>query len=255
MYLVFDVEISCDQSATYHSDLQIYLDYNTNAFGNNIATNGNIAFERLDLLQGDIGGTNMYTMLPPGNIGADNMEFRHALLTEAQFQLATPMFMKEVPVYPDWASLVRYRLLIEDPSELAGIQFVAEDEQGVPLMNFGQYFLDGSHAMPAKYGVAPGHVSYIVNDLLDFPLMLTETPEIAEISSIEIYSYNESVFIETGTTEAFVVTVYDLPGKVIFSEQLVGSTKYKINPEVETGVYIVETTYQNRLTSKKVHLD
>ncbi|MCD4737506.1 MAG: hypothetical protein K8R53_15790, partial [Bacteroidales bacterium] len=55
MYLVFDVEISCDQSATYHSDLQIYIDYNSTAFGNNITANGNIAFERLELLQGDIG--------------------------------------------------------------------------------------------------------------------------------------------------------------------------------------------------------
>ncbi|MCD4737210.1 MAG: hypothetical protein K8R53_14295, partial [Bacteroidales bacterium] len=177
------------------------------------------------------------------------------LLTEAQFQFATPMFMKEVPVYPDWAGLVKYKILIENPSELAGIQFIAEDEQHVPLMNFGQYFMDGSHAIPAKYGVAPGHVSYLVNDLLDFPLMLTEAPEIAETPGINIYSYNESVFIETGTTEAFTVTVYDLPGKLIFSKRLEGSTKYKIDPEVETGVYVVETIYMNNLTSKKVHLD
>ena len=49
----FDVELTCDQSGTFHSDMQVYFDYNTLAFGSNIVLNNKITYTKLELMDGN----------------------------------------------------------------------------------------------------------------------------------------------------------------------------------------------------------
>ena len=152
----FDVDISCDQSGTYHSDLQCYFDYNTTAFGTNIAANNKITYERLEMTSGQIAGIDLYNIY--GDV--DNTPYTYAILTEAQFPIPNPTYMHEVPQYPTWAGYFRFTIEIADVNQLAGIQF-AED-----LMDGWQYYLDATHSTPTKYA----DPCIYDNDLLTQPL-------------------------------------------------------------------------------------
>lgn len=170
----FDVEVATDLAGTFHSDMQLYFDYNSLAFGENIVANGKITYERLQLLQGDVSGTPMYEMF--GNI--DNNPHRYALLSEATFVVANPMFMNEVPVLPAWGGYARFQIIVSDPLELAGIDFVPEDG-GVGIMNGGQYYVDATHPTATKYGIPPGYEGVYENDLLLTGLNCNPCPPLA----------------------------------------------------------------------------
>lgn len=169
--LIFDIELSCDMAGTYHSDLQLYFDYNTNAFGENVVSNNVLTYERLLLLQGDLAGTPLYAIY--GNV--DNKPYRYAILSEATFTVANPMFMNAVPQYPIFGGFIKIRMIIADQNELAGIHFVPEDG-GVGLMNGGQYYVDATHPTATKYGNPPDYECIYVNDLLTQPLACNVTP-------------------------------------------------------------------------------
>ena len=49
-FLVFDVEIKCDVPGTFHRDLQVYFNYNDDAFGQQVVANGKIAISDLYLM-------------------------------------------------------------------------------------------------------------------------------------------------------------------------------------------------------------
>ncbi|MBN1339863.1 MAG: hypothetical protein JXA03_11100 [Bacteroidales bacterium] len=164
--LEFDVELSCDMADTYHSDLQVYFDYNTLAFGENVVTNGVLTYTRLPLLQGDLAGTPLYAIF--GNV--DNKPYRYAILSEATFTVANPMFMNAVPMLPTYGGYIKVQMIIADQNQLAGIEYVPEDG-GVGLMNGGQYYLDATHPTATKYGVPPDYAGVYENDLLTQALM------------------------------------------------------------------------------------
>jgi hypothetical protein len=159
--LEFDVEISCDLAGTYHSDLQLYFDYNTLAFGENVVINGNLTYERLAMLNGDLAGTPLYAIY--GNV--DNKPYRYAILSEATFTVANPMFMNQVPMLPTFAGYIKVKMNVADQGQLAGIDFVPNDG-GVGLMDGGQYYLDATHPAATKYGVAPDFAGVYENDLM-----------------------------------------------------------------------------------------
>ncbi|MBN1338134.1 MAG: LamG domain-containing protein, partial [Bacteroidales bacterium] len=172
--LQFDVEVSCDVAGTFHSDMQLYFDYNTLAFGNNIVANGKITYERLGLLLGDLSGTPLYAMY--GNI--DNNPSRYALLSEATFVVANPTFMNEVPMLPVWGGYARFQIIIADQGQLAGIDFVPQDG-GVGIMDGGQYYVDATHPAATKYGIPPGYEGVYENDLLTQALTCAPCPPVA----------------------------------------------------------------------------
>ncbi|MBN1339299.1 MAG: hypothetical protein JXA03_08250 [Bacteroidales bacterium] len=163
--LEFDVELSCDMANTYHSDLQVYFDYNTLAFGENVVTNGVLSYTRLPLLQGDLAGTPLYAIY--GNV--DNKPYRYAILSEATFTVPNPMFMNAVPMLPAFGGYMKVSMIIADENQVAGIEFVAEDG-GVGLMNGGQYYLDATHPAATKYGDPPDYAGVYENDLLTLSL-------------------------------------------------------------------------------------
>ena len=165
-YFQFDVELSCDMAGTFHSDMQVYFNYNDLAFGQNIVLNNNVTHERLELMLGDVGGTNMYVIYGP----QDNKPFRYAILTEKVFPIANPMFMNEVPMYPTFGGFFQFTIMVQDQNELAGVEFVPSDG-GIGIMDGGQYYLDATHPSATKYGVPPEYAGVYENDLLTEPVM------------------------------------------------------------------------------------
>lgn len=55
---IFDVELKADNSGTYHSRGMVYLNYNSEAFGEHIHFNNNVTVSRLDLLNEPVSGQN-----------------------------------------------------------------------------------------------------------------------------------------------------------------------------------------------------
>ncbi|MBN3034885.1 MAG: carboxypeptidase regulatory-like domain-containing protein [Bacteroidales bacterium] len=168
--LQFDVELKCSLPGTYHSSTQIYFNYNTAAFGSNIAglppsqTGRKIRYEKLELLQGDIGG-----VLPKYVIvnDANNTPSRYGIILESTVISPSPGFMNEVGT--EWKGFIRFVIAISNTGETAGIEFVPETE-GIPLMNAGQYYVDATHPSETLYGYPPTWFGFYMNNLLDFPL-------------------------------------------------------------------------------------
>jgi hypothetical protein len=166
--LEFDVEISATAAGTFHSDLQLYLDYNPLGFGNNVVTNGNITYYKLDMLDDLVFGSPMYAIY--GH--TDNTPTTYAILSEAQFGIPNPMFMNEVPS-GSYAGYIKFVMNIQDQNELAGIYFRND------LMDGGNYYRDitnPSPAAPYKYGIPPGYAGIYNNDLLTQPLSCGVVP-------------------------------------------------------------------------------
>ncbi|MCD4745265.1 MAG: T9SS type A sorting domain-containing protein [Bacteroidales bacterium] len=169
----FDVEISCDMPGTYHSDMQIYFDYNNLAFGPSIVSNGNIQHIRLDLMDGELfPGMYLYDIYGP----ADITDHTYAILSEASFPPTAPTwtfeYMTEVPQYPVFGGFFQFRIKITDNTQLAGIEFRPD------LMNGGNYFRWPASGQPynaIKYGTPPDYAGIYVNNLLDFWLTISGT--------------------------------------------------------------------------------
>lgn len=170
----FDVELSCDMAGTFHSDMQVYFNYNDLAFGQNIVSNANVTQERLELLLGDVGGTDKYIIYGP----QDNKPNRYAILTEKVFPIANPTFMNEVPMLPTYGGFFKFKIVVQNQGELAGIEFVPEDA-GVGIMNGGQYYLDAAHPAPTKYGDPPNYAGMYENDLLTASTSCIPCPPVA----------------------------------------------------------------------------
>ncbi|MCD4737312.1 MAG: carboxypeptidase-like regulatory domain-containing protein, partial [Bacteroidales bacterium] len=166
--LVFDVQLKCSFPGTYHSSSQIYFDYNTDAFGQSIFANNKISYEKLELLEGDITGTEMYTIVN----AIDNTPSRFAIVFEASFVIPDPAWMNEVTT--DWKGFMKFKIAITDPINVAGIDFVAETG-GVGLMDGGQYYVDAYHPNETKYGDPPNYPGNYVNDLLNYQLFIPGT--------------------------------------------------------------------------------
>ncbi|MBN1340791.1 MAG: hypothetical protein JXA03_15790, partial [Bacteroidales bacterium] len=167
--LRFDVQLKCSMAGTFHSATQIYFNYNTLAFGENIAgyppnhNDAKIRLEMLELLHGELGGAPTYHIVNYAN----NKPYRFAVIQEANFVVPNPMFMNEVDT--NWLGLLRFTIAIADPAQNAGIQFVPVDNQ-IGLMNGGQYYVDAAHPTETKYGNPPEYWGIYENDLMDYPL-------------------------------------------------------------------------------------
>ena len=132
----FDVDVKADVSGTFHRDLQIYMDYNTAAFGSDIVANGKVSVTALDLM------SDHYQIV---NI-TDNTISKIAIITEADEELnqnGSSAYFNEMPTF--YSGLFRFEIEIADGNEIAGITF---DEA---LMDGGQYMQDLSSTDPVSY--------------------------------------------------------------------------------------------------------
>ncbi len=120
----FDVEVKADLVGTFHRDLQVYINYNTLAFGDAIVVSSQIMIIPLVLLDDHYQIVNI----------ADNTNSKFAVITEAFQELneiGSSGYFTELPT--EFTGLIRIELILTDTNQLAGINF------DKALMNGGQY--------------------------------------------------------------------------------------------------------------------
>ncbi|GAB4325815.1 MAG: hypothetical protein Kow00127_18560 [Bacteroidales bacterium] len=153
----FDVEVSATNPGTYHRDLQVYLNYNTAAFGSDISASGAVTVSKLELLDNPAYPSATYSIV---NV-ADNSSSRIAILTEADNELTQPGTSAHFIEIPDtYTGLFRIQIEIADPAQLAGIGFESS------LMDGGQYYQDAATTDPVKYAASGVYGQTLMNTSL-----------------------------------------------------------------------------------------
>jgi len=159
----FDVELKCDDPGTYHTQTQIYFEYNTLAFGENIDgfeqnpdINERISCSFLELMD-----TTKYRITNDAN----NTPGRYAILTKPINENYPIPLSNLTEVSDFYKGFLRFQIEIQDTTQLAGIFFSEW------LMNGGQYNLDiDSDILPEKYF----NPSVYSNDLINIGFGPTE---------------------------------------------------------------------------------
>jgi len=163
----FDVEIKCDEQGTYHTQTQIYFDYDTLAFGSNIDgisqnpdINERISYSYLELIDPD-----KYLIVNDAN----NTSGRYAIIIQPIDENYPIALSNLTEVETSYKGFLRFQIEIQDESQLAGISF------SELLMDGGQYYFDiDSDALPKKYI----DTCLYANNMIDVPLFYTpETQE------------------------------------------------------------------------------
>lgn len=135
---VFEISLKADEAGSYHCDLQVYLDYNTEAFGENIVRNGKVNVVPGELLSGAFAGVPIYRIV---NV-VDNTSSRIAIITEAVFPEGNVTdILREVT--ENYTSLLRVEVTSGFTSDDRPFSFCEK------LMNEGQYLREGP--LPVKY--------------------------------------------------------------------------------------------------------
>jgi len=91
--------------------------------------------------------------------------------------------------------------------------------------------------------------------------LLHFNPSTAEIvgnetsqNQIEIYTYDNAIYISNVTEENTTVHIYNVLGQEVLSQQLVANTLNKVNTNLATGQYVVKVTGLAKVASHKVFL-
>lgn len=149
--LQFDIEIMADNPGNFHRDFQIYIDYNTEAFGENVILNNVANISPLILM------TDHYSLV--NNV--DNTNSKFAIVTDANAEMeqaGSLEFFNELPT--EYTGFVRVEMNIVNTDISAGISFDQD------LMNGGQFLQSPTSTDP----VACANPNMYGNDLLDFSL-------------------------------------------------------------------------------------
>lgn len=225
--LQFDVELKCNIPGTYHTSTQIYFDYNTTAFGQNIVANNKVSYSRLALLDGTIGGgPYKYDIVND----ADNTPSRYAIVFESVMTTPDPTFLNEVTT--GWQGFMRFQIKITDANNVAGVAFVPDMLGGtIGLMNGGQYYVDATHLDETPYGDPPAYAGNYINDLLGYWLTTTGT-----ISGIVTDAVSLSPIAGATVTAGSFTTTTDANG--LYS-MLVPSGSYNVSASY--GCYYTQT--------------
>lgn len=150
--LNFDVEVAATEPGTYHVTLATYIEYDSSAFGDNIAMNGKITYARGDLIDLTVYGGYVYGITGP----VDGNEV-FCFVIEPSTALG---IYEEMPLYPNYGILFHISIIVEDPTQAAGIKFKES------MMSYGQSYIDATHPYPVPYGNPPEYNGIFDNDLL-----------------------------------------------------------------------------------------
>jgi hypothetical protein len=113
----FDIYMNGDLAGTYHSRGQVYVYYNTAAFGNDVVANGNCSFTHLTLLN----GIAMAGPVPIGpkyttvNFVDNGNRIVLTWLTNFLFSIPSPFAHNEIPLTP--TPLYHVTIAIQDPTQ------------------------------------------------------------------------------------------------------------------------------------------
>ena len=172
----FDVEIKCDEPGTYHTQTQIYFNYDILAFGSNIdgiSQNPDVE-ERISCSFLELMDPTKYLITNDAN----NSPGRYAIITQPIDENYPIALSNLTEVETSYKGFLRFQIEIQDESQLAGISFSEW------LMDGGQYYLDiDSNTYPEKY-IDP---CLYPNDMIDVPLFYT--PEAQEYTLVNGYQF------------------------------------------------------------------
>jgi hypothetical protein len=183
--LQFEVSMKCDVGTTYHTDIFVAFNYNTDAFGPNIVANEKIFLQKVGLTAGQVApGVPYYNILGP----SDAILGRIAFGTEPNLGY-TPAFLNLVPT--TFTPYMRVKMLISNNTVPAGIFFEES------YMNTGQYYILTATPIPTEYGVS----DYDAIDFANLPL----SPAHLMFSEIGDPSNTTTNFVEIYNASAFTV--------------------------------------------------
>jgi len=179
-YLEFDVMLAADVEDTYLGDNQVYFNYNAAGFGSNVVDNSKITVSKGTLLQGDVLGDDLYTILSI----QDNSPSRVAI-TNVYNYASSPSWANEIPTTP--TKLLHISIEIDDPSENSAISF----QEG--LMDEQTYESDNT----VKYSITATDVcdQTLPVELLSFTALYSDVNNNVEIkwttaSENDVSGYN-----------------------------------------------------------------
>ena len=141
-FFEFDVMVHGDDASTKFGDLQILLNYNTDAFGESIESTGNVII------------TPGALMVPPFYVNHESDNMSDVLYVSCEYQLDVDSFATDLPATP--TSLFHIKIKIQDNSQSSGISYCGE----APHMPGQQYYANHQ----TKYNPV------IAIDTLDYPL-------------------------------------------------------------------------------------
>ncbi len=155
----FDVEVKCNELGTYHTQTQIYFNYDTLAFGSNIDgisqnpdINERISYSFLELMD-----QNKYMITNDANNTSD----KYAIITQPINESYPIPLNNLTEVDTNFKGFLRFQIEIQDQSQFAGISFSDF------LMDGGQYYFDiDSDTLPEKYFFPCLYENDLINDSL-----------------------------------------------------------------------------------------
>ena len=155
----FDIELKCNELGTYHTQTQIYFNYDTLAFGSNIDgisqnpdINERINYSFLELMDPD-----KYLITNDANNTSD----KYAIITQPIDESYPIPLSNLAEVDTNYKGFLRFQIEIQDQSQFAGISF------NELLMDGGQYYFDiDSDTLPEKYIYPCLYENDLINDSL-----------------------------------------------------------------------------------------
>ena len=202
--LIFDLEIRSFTAGTYLQGFQTDIYFNTAAFGTNAQPVGITPLAMV--------GPGL--ILPLGPANPTNNSFRYSLT--AFPPPYNPATLSLVPT-ASWGKLIRYKMLVLDNSQLAGMQF------NITAMTNNQKFIKVAGMTTTKY------VPIVAkNDLLNLPLTLTNNdllfsevadPDGSNAFFVEVYNAGDTPV--DFSIYPWYITAYD--GVIYTNVQMTGT--------------------------------
>lgn len=217
--LTLPIEARSDVAGTFLNDLSLYFIYNPSAFSTSIITNNKIEITPMGFLTGEFSGTPKYTINP-----VDNSISRVAIIATSNFSALSPndVFHNEVPT--TFSLIFEIKMVISNPSEVAGIAF---DEN---LMNGESFYLAGAN-LPVAYG----NPNTYINDLLNVPLSNCNLSATSNTTPTACDS-------NTGSAETSI-TGGTVPYTVLLgAEPPVNTNDVTIFENLQAGTYMISVT-------------
>ncbi|MEX1192376.1 MAG: T9SS type A sorting domain-containing protein [Brumimicrobium sp.] len=149
---------------------------------------------------------------------------------------------------------------------------ILEFTQGTNFSEFNVSFYNDGNEVIFNYNPSNDIVTIQVNDYIKNPKIvfneyLTSGPSFGLKSvtfegenvvnitnetldeTFNVYNYNNTLTVETSEFEDYNLEIYNLSGRLVFSENTSGNFKTNLS---ENGFYIVKLRYENQVLTKKV---
>ncbi|WP_422105445.1 BspA family leucine-rich repeat surface protein [Winogradskyella sp.] len=243
-YYEADIVIS-STTDFYVGSGQVYLDYATAAFGENISANGNIEYSQPD---GSILGYSFGAFSPAYRdfIENDNSASRVSLSFQQNVGLTGLETAPELQITSTPKVLFHIKIRYTDVSEEAGMCFYSDG------IFQDQFFTACGGTATADCTTTPG--TQITNDSYDCSEAGVGTLSIASFETDQILLYPNptgSDFRIKGLSTISQIRIYDINGRLILEEQRSDDRPIDMNA-YDDGVYLVKITSDSATATKRL---